>query len=82
MELLSNTVPTSYVVALEPNEERVNAMVDGPNNEMVDVAANAKPGDVGRSVFGPGDVVVALSAGEKGEGSVPSSTIEEVVAPP
>ncbi|GJR43829.1 hypothetical protein Tco_1311932 [Tanacetum coccineum] len=70
--------------------------------EMVDVAANAKPGDMfvhGISHVvddvteltvtgsecassGPGDVVVALSAREKDDGSVPSSTIEEVVAPP
>ncbi|GKE29504.1 hypothetical protein Tco_1444888, partial [Tanacetum coccineum] len=28
------------------------------------------------------DVVVALSAGEKGDGSTPSSTIKEVVVPP
>ncbi|GKF70710.1 hypothetical protein Tco_0203767 [Tanacetum coccineum] len=102
LELLSNIVPTSSATALEPNEEWVNAMVDGPDNEMVDAAANAKPGDVfvqgvshvvddvteltvtgsERASSGPGDVVVALSAGEKGDGSVPSSTIEEVVAPP
>ncbi|GKC23115.1 hypothetical protein Tco_1025265 [Tanacetum coccineum] len=102
LDLLSNTVATSFAAALEPNEEWVNAMVDGPDNEMVDVAANAKPGDmfmqgVSHAVddvieltvtgskhasFGPGDVVVPLSAGEKGDGSVPSSTIEEVVAPP
>ncbi|GKD07139.1 hypothetical protein Tco_1186824 [Tanacetum coccineum] len=72
-------------------------MVDGSDNEMVDDAANAKPGDVfmqgvshvvddvteltmtglKRASFDPGDVVVALSAGEKGDGFVPSSTIEE-----
>nr|GEU59194.1 hypothetical protein [Tanacetum cinerariifolium] len=97
LELLFNIVPTFFAVTLELNDEWVNAMVDGPNNEMVDVAANAKPGDVfvqGVShvvddvteltvtwskcaSFGPSDVVVVLSAGEKGDGSVPSSTIKE-----
>ncbi|GKD69952.1 hypothetical protein Tco_1324042 [Tanacetum coccineum] len=95
LEFLSNTVPTSFAVALEPNEEWVNAMVDGPDNEMVDAVANAKPWDMfvqgvshvvddvteltvtglERVSYGTGDVVVALSAREKGDGSVPSSTI-------
>nr|GEX00184.1 DUF4219 domain-containing protein/UBN2 domain-containing protein [Tanacetum cinerariifolium] len=35
-----------------------------------------------RASFSHGDVVVVLSAGEKGDGFVPSSTIEEVAAPP
>nr|GEY14323.1 hypothetical protein [Tanacetum cinerariifolium] len=46
LKLLSNIVPTSSATALETNKEWVNAMVDGPDNEMVDAAANAKPGDV------------------------------------
>nr|GEU99892.1 hypothetical protein [Tanacetum cinerariifolium] len=97
LELISNTVPTSSFAALGSNEEWVNAMVDGPGNEMVDGAANAKPENVfvqGAShvvddateltvtgsecvSFGPGNVVVALSAGEKGDGYAPSSTVEE-----
>ncbi|GKB30180.1 hypothetical protein Tco_0869581 [Tanacetum coccineum] len=46
LEFLSNTVPTSSADALELNEEWVNAIVNDPNNEMVDAAANAKSGDV------------------------------------
>ncbi|GJX47574.1 hypothetical protein Tco_0272764 [Tanacetum coccineum] len=74
LEFLSNTVPTSSAAALEPNEEWVNAIVDERDNKMVDAAANAKSECVSS---GPGDVVVALSAGEKGDGSVPSSTFDE-----
>nr|GEV19279.1 hypothetical protein [Tanacetum cinerariifolium] len=35
LELLSNIVPSSFAAPLEPNEEWVNAMVDGPDNEMI-----------------------------------------------
>ncbi|GJR75175.1 hypothetical protein Tco_0087540 [Tanacetum coccineum] len=101
LELLCNIVPTSSAAALEPNEEWVNAMVDEPDNEMVDAATNDKPGDVflqgvsyvvddvteftvtwlKHASSSLGDVVVSLSAGEKGDGSIPSSTIEEVATP-
>ncbi|GKB96250.1 hypothetical protein Tco_0982387, partial [Tanacetum coccineum] len=46
LELLSNVVPTSSTTALEPNEEWVNAMVDGPDHEMTYGAVNAKPGSI------------------------------------
>nr|GEU99889.1 hypothetical protein [Tanacetum cinerariifolium] len=46
-----------------------------------DRLAKASPGSECVS-FGPGNVVVALSAREKGDGYAPSSTVEEVVAPP
>ncbi|GJY71675.1 copia protein [Tanacetum coccineum] len=103
LELSTNVAPASFVVALEQNEEWVNAMVDGPDAEKTDGVAPSKS----RSVFvqgiyhvlddvaevtavgskrvssGPTDVVVALSVGEKGDGSLPSSAVdEEAVANP
>ncbi|GKE20001.1 hypothetical protein Tco_1431513, partial [Tanacetum coccineum] len=72
LELLSNTVPTSSAITLELNG--VSHVVDDVTELTVTGSKHAS--------FGPGDVVVPLSAGEKGDGSVPSSTIEEVVAPP
>ncbi|GKC34249.1 hypothetical protein Tco_1046633, partial [Tanacetum coccineum] len=98
LELSANVVPASSAVALEQNEEQVSAAVDGPDVEMTDGAARSKSGGVfvhalddvaemtvvgsERVSSGPNDVVVALSAGEKGDGSAPSSTVEEVVVPP
>ncbi|GJV18659.1 hypothetical protein Tco_1367679 [Tanacetum coccineum] len=46
IELLYNTIPSSSIALLEPNEEWVNAMVDRPNNEMTGGAGNGKSGDV------------------------------------
>nr|GEZ98463.1 hypothetical protein [Tanacetum cinerariifolium] len=46
LESLSNTVHSSSTAALKSNEGWVNAMVDGPNHEIVDGAANAKPENV------------------------------------
>nr|GFD13296.1 hypothetical protein [Tanacetum cinerariifolium] len=81
LELLSNIVPPSSATALGPNEERVNAMVDGPDNKMgashvVDDATELTVTRLEHVSFGPGDVVVALSAREKGDGSTPSSTLK------
>ncbi|GKA48001.1 hypothetical protein Tco_0740959 [Tanacetum coccineum] len=67
LELLSNTVPTSFAVALEPNEEW------GVSHVVDDVTELTMTGSE-RVSSGTGDVVVALSAREKGDGSVPSST--------
>ncbi|GKF61427.1 hypothetical protein Tco_0181481, partial [Tanacetum coccineum] len=68
-------------------------MFDGPDHEMTDRAAdNVFVQDTSHVVdddvelalvgselvsFGPGDVVVAFFAGEKGDGSLPSSTADE-----
>ncbi|GJR55426.1 hypothetical protein Tco_1405947 [Tanacetum coccineum] len=75
LELPTNVVPASFAVASEQNEEWVNAMVDGPDPEITNGAANAKSGS-GRS----SDVVVALFAGKKGDGSLPSSVAGEEAA--
>ncbi|GJW60598.1 hypothetical protein Tco_0109933 [Tanacetum coccineum] len=103
LELPTNVVPSSSVVASEQNEEWVNDMVDGPNPKITDGAANAKSKSVfmqgtscafddtigvtevgsERASFSPSEIVVALSAGKKGDGSLPSSTAdEEAVANP
>nr|GEY48315.1 hypothetical protein [Tanacetum cinerariifolium] len=75
LELLSNTVPSSSVAALEPNDEwGVSHVVDNVTELTVTGSECASSG--------PGDVVVAISAGEKGDGYVSYSIIEEVVAPP
>nr|GEU82254.1 hypothetical protein [Tanacetum cinerariifolium] len=74
LEFPSNVIPASSTAALELNEEWVNAMVDGLDHEMTDGVVNAKSGSA------PSDVVVALSAGEKGSGSLPSSTADEKAA--
>nr|GEV20838.1 hypothetical protein [Tanacetum cinerariifolium] len=76
LEFLFNTIPTSSTAALDPNEECVNAMVDGSDHEMKYGAANAKPGSK-RVSFGTSDVVVALSTREKGDGFVHSSIVNE-----
>ncbi|GJV17514.1 hypothetical protein Tco_1362837 [Tanacetum coccineum] len=100
VDLPSNTVPTSSVAILEPNEEWENAMVDGPDHEMTDRATDANLGSVfvqgsshtvdndseltlirsERVSSGLSDVVMALSFGGKGDGSLPSSTIDKKVA--
>ncbi|GKE69135.1 hypothetical protein Tco_1527207, partial [Tanacetum coccineum] len=46
LEFPSNVVPASSTAALEPNEEWVNAMVDGPDHEITDGAVNANPGSI------------------------------------
>ncbi|GKG21505.1 hypothetical protein Tco_0384100, partial [Tanacetum coccineum] len=70
LEFPTNVIPASSTAALEPNEEWVNAMVDGPDHKMTDGAINTSPSDV----------VVALSAREKGDDSLPSSTADEEAA--
>nr|GFA18613.1 hypothetical protein [Tanacetum cinerariifolium] len=73
LELSANVVPASFVVASERNKEWVNAMVDGPDSDMTDGSK--------RVSSGPTDVVVALSVGEKGDGSLLSfATNEEATA--
>ncbi|GJZ63760.1 hypothetical protein Tco_0620181 [Tanacetum coccineum] len=79
LEFPSDVVPASSTAALEPNKEWVNAMADGPDHEMTDGTANAKPGSE-RVSSGPSDVVVALSAREKGDGFMPCSVVDEEVA--
>ncbi|GKC43246.1 hypothetical protein Tco_1060968 [Tanacetum coccineum] len=82
LELSANVVPASSIVALEQNEEQVSATVDGSDLEMTDGAAHSKSGGSERVFYGLTDAVVALSASEKGDGSAPSSTVEEVIVPP
>ncbi|GKG14077.1 hypothetical protein Tco_0351037, partial [Tanacetum coccineum] len=72
LELLSNTVPTSSAITLELN---------GVSHVVDDVTELTVTG-LERVSYGTGDVVVALSAREKGDGSVPSSIVEDVAAPP
>ncbi|GJR16071.1 hypothetical protein Tco_0798723 [Tanacetum coccineum] len=101
LELSANVAHVSSAVALEQNEEQVNAVVDRSDLEMADGVAPSKSGGVfvqgvshvlddvveatavesERISSVPIDVVVALSVGGKGDGSVPSSTIKEVVVP-
>ncbi|GKA73499.1 ribonuclease H-like domain-containing protein, partial [Tanacetum coccineum] len=97
LELSTNVAPAPSTVALEKNEEWVNAMVYGPNVDMTKGASPSKS----KSVFvygishvlddvakvtaigservssGPTDGFVALSVCEKGDGSLPSSAINE-----
>ncbi|GKD49556.1 hypothetical protein Tco_1278532 [Tanacetum coccineum] len=78
LELSANVVPALSAVALEQNEEWVNAMVDGLDVEMTDgVALSNDRGRVGRVSSNLTDVVVALSVSEKGDGSLPSSAADE-----
>ncbi|GKB95988.1 hypothetical protein Tco_0982125 [Tanacetum coccineum] len=77
LELSSNVVPAPSAFASEQNEEWVNAMVDGLNAEMTDGAAHSKSGGSERVSFGLIDVVVTLSASEKGDGFLPFSTVDE-----
>ncbi|GJY65474.1 hypothetical protein Tco_0467712 [Tanacetum coccineum] len=94
--------PLSVILQLEPeklahrkNDEWINAMVDTPDNEIVDGAGNDKSGEVfvkgishvipgsERVSSDPNDVVVDLFTEEKDSGSFPSSSVaEEVVGAP
>nr|GEZ99466.1 hypothetical protein [Tanacetum cinerariifolium] len=74
LKLSANVVPASFAVALEQNKEQ------GISHVLDDVAEVTVVGSE-RVSFGLTDVV-ALSASEKGDGSAPSSTVEEVVVPP
>nr|GEU80683.1 ribonuclease H-like domain-containing protein [Tanacetum cinerariifolium] len=68
LELPANVDLTTFVVTYEHNKEMVNAEVDGYDlkmTELVEVGSRC-------ASFGPNDVVVAFSAGEKGDGLVPS----------
>nr|GEU62835.1 hypothetical protein [Tanacetum cinerariifolium] len=62
LELSANVAPVSSAVASEQNEEWVNAIVDGSDVKMTDGSELVS--------FGLTDVVVALFAGEKGDGSL------------
>ncbi|GJV12613.1 hypothetical protein Tco_1354154 [Tanacetum coccineum] len=70
LELSANVVPVPSVVAFEQNEEL------GTSHVLDDVAEVTVIGS-GRVSSGLIDVVVALSVGEKGDGSLSSSTINE-----
>ncbi|GJR22053.1 hypothetical protein Tco_0970580 [Tanacetum coccineum] len=61
--------PSSPTTTPEQNEELINAMADVPDNKM--------KGDTGRVSFNLSDVVITLSAGEKDDGSLPSSGVAE-----
>nr|GEW95658.1 hypothetical protein [Tanacetum cinerariifolium] len=74
LELSTNVASTTSVIALEQNEEWVNDMVDGSDYEMTDVVGSEHVSS------GPSDVVVAYSVGEKGDGSLPSSVVDEEAA--
>nr|GEY90593.1 hypothetical protein [Tanacetum cinerariifolium] len=80
LELSANIVPASSVVALEQNEEQMSVAVDGLGLEMTDGDAHSKSEECVSSSLT--NVVVAFSAGEKGDGSAPSSIVEEVFVPP
>nr|GEZ69795.1 hypothetical protein [Tanacetum cinerariifolium] len=98
LELSVNVVPASFVIALEHVSAAIDGsnleMTDGATHSMSrcvfmrgtshvlnDVAEVTVVGSE-RVSSGLSDVVVALSAGEKGDGSTPSSIVEEVVVPP
>ncbi|GKE61550.1 hypothetical protein Tco_1511917, partial [Tanacetum coccineum] len=70
LELSANVVPAPSAVASEQNEEW------GTSYVLDDVAEVTVVGS-GHVSFGLTDVVVALSAGEKGDGSLPSSAPDE-----
>ncbi|GKD50949.1 hypothetical protein Tco_1279925 [Tanacetum coccineum] len=70
LELSANVVPVPSVVAFEQNEEL------GTSHVLDDVAEVTVIGS-GRVSSGLIDVIVALSVGEKGDGSLSSSTINE-----
>ncbi|GJU74318.1 hypothetical protein Tco_1265723 [Tanacetum coccineum] len=75
LELSANVVPASFAIALEQNEEQGTSHVLDDVTEVTVVGSE-------RVSSGLTDVVVALSAGEKGDGSASSSTVEEVIVPP
>nr|GEV47055.1 hypothetical protein [Tanacetum cinerariifolium] len=68
VSLPSNTIPTSSAAVLEPHDEWANAMVDGPNHEMTHKADDANLGMM---------LLWLYSVGGKGDGSLPSSTVDE-----
>ncbi|GJX06339.1 hypothetical protein Tco_0194271 [Tanacetum coccineum] len=70
LELSANVVPASFAIALEQNEEQGTSHVLDDVTEVTVVGSE-------RVSSGLTDVVVALSAGEKGDGSASSSTVEE-----
>ncbi|GKE48075.1 hypothetical protein Tco_1479333, partial [Tanacetum coccineum] len=70
LELFANVVPAPSAVASEQNEEW------GTSHVLDDVAEVTVVGS-GHVSFGLTNVVVALSAGEKGDGSLPSSAADE-----
>ncbi|GJX21068.1 hypothetical protein Tco_0223745 [Tanacetum coccineum] len=73
LELPANVFPTSSVVALEQNEEWGTSHV---LDDVAEVTANGSK----RVFSSPTDVVVALSVGEKGDGSLLSSAADEEAA--
>nr|GEX54569.1 hypothetical protein [Tanacetum cinerariifolium] len=96
-EFPPNVFHTSFVIALEQNEEWMNVIVDWSDLEMTNGATHAKSGnsfmqgtsyvldDVAKVIMvgskrvssGLGNVVVALSIGEKVDGLLPSSAADE-----
>ncbi|GKA45602.1 hypothetical protein Tco_0738398, partial [Tanacetum coccineum] len=68
LELSANVVTAPSTIASEQNEEWVNDIFNRPDAEMTDGSE--------RVSFGLTDVVVALSAGEKGDGSLSSSAVD------
>ncbi|GKF74410.1 hypothetical protein Tco_0220742, partial [Tanacetum coccineum] len=77
LELLFNTVPTSSIAALEPNEEWVNAMVKGSDHKMIDGAANAKHGSmfVKATSYVVDDATELTVEGSKNVSSGPSDVV-------
>ncbi|GJU47959.1 gag-pol polyprotein [Tanacetum coccineum] len=73
LEFSTNVAPAPFAVALEQNEEW------GTSHVLDDVAEVRVVGSE-RVSSGLTDVVVALSAGEKGDGSLPSSAVDEEAA--
>ncbi|GJZ56274.1 hypothetical protein Tco_0611467 [Tanacetum coccineum] len=73
LELSTNVAPASFVVILEKNEEWGTSHVLDDAAEVTVVGSEL----VSSSIT---DVVVALAAGEKGDGSLPSSVVDEEAA--
>nr|GEU85332.1 hypothetical protein [Tanacetum cinerariifolium] len=68
LELLSNISPSFSAAFLEPNEEWLNAMVDGPDNKMTGGAGNGKSKDVfvqGASHVMDDDVELSMVGSER-----------------
>ncbi|GJZ20285.1 hypothetical protein Tco_0556875 [Tanacetum coccineum] len=76
LELPANVFLTSSAIASEQNED---AFVQGTSHVLDDVAEVTTVGS-GRVSSSPTNVVVALSVGEKGDGSLLSSTADEEAA--
>ncbi|GJW98074.1 hypothetical protein Tco_0179882 [Tanacetum coccineum] len=73
LELSTNVAPASSVIALEQNE---NVFMQGTSHVLDDAAEVTVIGSE-RVSSGLTDVVVALSACEKRDGSLPSSAVDE-----